>query len=65
MSPEIEAMAACWLQLRELDEHARARALLWLMRKHQNTGVEVDLRALEEQAIGEPVTPAGDDSAPE
>jgi len=48
---ELRALERCWKLLEPLSEHARARVLLFLTRKHQGVGVVIDLRALERQAI--------------
>lgn len=48
---EVGVMRRCWNQLSKLDRHARARVLLWMVRKHQNVGVEIDLRSLEREAV--------------
>lgn len=54
---ELNTLSKCWKLLEKLSEHARARALLWMVRKHQNVGVEIDWRSLERQAF-EPTRPA-------
>lgn len=49
--PELDVMAACGAQLAKLDVHARARVLLWLLRKHQSSGGLIDVAGLERQAV--------------
>lgn len=48
--PELNAMAKCWDLIEPLPDDARARVLLWMLRKHQDVGTEVDIRALEQEA---------------
>lgn len=49
---ELDVMSTTWDLLTRLDEHARARVLLWLTRRHQNVGDYIDLPALERQSRG-------------
>lgn len=48
---ELNALEKAWKLLEPLSEHAKARVMLFVLRKHQNSGDAIDLRALERQAI--------------
>jgi len=50
--PELDVMAVLAAEIKKLDAPARARVLLWLMRRHQSSGGPIDLHALELQARG-------------
>jgi hypothetical protein len=52
--PELDTMAILAAEIEKLDGPARARVLLWLVRRHQSSGDAIDLRALEIQSRGQP-----------
>jgi hypothetical protein len=48
---ELKTLEKVWNLLQGVSNHAQARILLFVLRKHQNSGFEVDIRALEREAV--------------
>jgi len=48
---ELKTLEKVWNLLQGVSNHAQARILLFVLRKHQNSGYAIDLRALEREAV--------------